>query len=372
MIIFCLRLPDAPQPPRPRAPSGPPLPEAAPSPRTAPGPRAAAALRPPPPASRRRTRAQLGAGIGSGGARPARQVTRVAAPRSPPSGERGKGAAAAARGRVAAARHLGSPRGRRQAEGLSQPLAAPAGSAAGMSQVPRKLPQEEGDEEEEEEEEIVGLAGYADGAESFSDGDAESGGDEACECCQPRPVRAWGGGAGLRGAGRSRAGSRAGGGVSGSGGGCRGLSEGCRAATGCAGGGRNADKALRGGGWSPRTRFPVWARCEPAVPGRGAAGYKRQRRPRAGRQLPVSVVGFAGSARGPRVLVGGDGCGGCGRPEGSSAAPQGEARRLRACCSRSERGFGNAASLGSSEGSGDVHVKWELLSNNCRTKGCVL
>ncbi|XP_052546422.1 LOW QUALITY PROTEIN: ras-related GTP-binding protein D [Tympanuchus pallidicinctus] len=177
---FCLRLPDAPQPPRPRAPSGPPFPEAAPSPRTAPGPRAAAALRPPPPASRRRARAQLGAGIGSGGARPARQVTRVAAPRSPPSGERGKGAAAAAaRGRVAAARHLGSPRGRRQAEGLSQPLAAPAGSAAGMSQVPRKLPQEEGDEEEEEEEEIVGLAGYADGAESFSDGDAESGGDEA-------------------------------------------------------------------------------------------------------------------------------------------------------------------------------------------------
>nr|XP_005484008.2 ras-related GTP-binding protein D [Zonotrichia albicollis] len=38
---------------------------------------------------------------------------------------------------------------------------------------------EEEAEEEEEEEEIVGLAGYADGAESFSDGDAESGGDEA-------------------------------------------------------------------------------------------------------------------------------------------------------------------------------------------------
>lgn len=252
---FCLRLPDAPQPPRPRAPSGPPLPEAAPSPRTAPGPRVAAALRPPPPASRRRARAQLGAGIGSGGARPARQVTRVAAPRSPPSGERGKGAAAAARGRVAAARHLGSPRGRRQAEGLSQPLAAPAGSAAGMSQVPRKLPQEEGDEEEEEEEEIVGLAGYADGAESFSDGDAESGGDEACECCQPRPVRAWGGGAGLRGAGRSRAGSRAGGGVSGSGGGCRGLSEGCRAATGCAGGEKRRQSAA-GRGMVPSHALP--------------------------------------------------------------------------------------------------------------------
>lgn len=61
-----------------------------------------------------------------------------------------------------------------------------------MSQVPRKLPEEEeGDEEEEEEEEIVGLAGYADGAESFSDGDAESGGDEACECRWqgPRPLR---------------------------------------------------------------------------------------------------------------------------------------------------------------------------------------
>lgn len=101
-----------------------------------------------------------------------------------------------------------------------------------MSQVPRKLPQEEGDEEEEDEEEIVGLAGYADGAESFSDGDAESGGDEACECRQPRAVRAWGGGAGLGGAGKSRAGSRAGGGVSGSREGCRGLSEGCRAATG--------------------------------------------------------------------------------------------------------------------------------------------
>ncbi|KAJ7398221.1 hypothetical protein BTVI_127081 [Pitangus sulphuratus] len=48
-----------------------------------------------------------------------------------------------------------------------------------MSQVPRKLPEEEEGDEEEEEEEIVGLAGYADGAESFSDGDAESGGDEA-------------------------------------------------------------------------------------------------------------------------------------------------------------------------------------------------
>lgn len=59
-----------------------------------------------------------------------------------------------------------------------------------MSQVPRKLPEEEeGDEEEEEEEEIVGLAGYADGAESFSDGDAESGGDEACECRSRRPQR---------------------------------------------------------------------------------------------------------------------------------------------------------------------------------------
>lgn len=59
-----------------------------------------------------------------------------------------------------------------------------------MSQVPRKLPEEEeGDEEEEEEEEIVGLAGYADGAESFSDGDAESGGDEACECHPRRPQR---------------------------------------------------------------------------------------------------------------------------------------------------------------------------------------
>lgn len=204
---FGVPLPHAPQPPWPRSPRGPSLAETALSPRMASGPCAAAALRPPLPASRRRARAQPGAGIGSGGARPARQVTRVAAPRSPPSGERGKGAAAA-RGRVAAARHLGSPRGRRQAEGPSQPLAAPAGSAAGMSQVPRKLPQEEGDEEEEEEEEIVGLAGYADGAESFSDGDAESGGDEACEC---RPVRVWGGGAGLGGAGRGRAGSRAGG-----------------------------------------------------------------------------------------------------------------------------------------------------------------
>lgn len=160
---------------------------------------------------------------------------------------------------MAAARHLGSPRGRRQAEGLSQPLAAPAGSAAGMSQVPRKLPQEEGDEEEEEEEEIVGLAGYADGAESFSDGDAESGGDEACECCQPRPVRAWGGGAGLRGAGKSRAGSRAGGGVSGSGGGCRGLSEGCRAATGCAGGGETQTKRC-GEGDGPLARVSLSGR----------------------------------------------------------------------------------------------------------------
>lgn len=203
-----------------------------------------------------------------------------------------------------------------------------------MSQVPRKLPQEEGDEEEEEEEEIVGLAGYADGAESFSDGDAESGGDEACEC---RPVRVWGGGAGLGGAGRGRAGSRAGGGVSGSGG----LpgAERRLAGSGRLRGGRDADKALRGGGITPRTRFPVWARREPAVPGRGAAGYKRQRRPRAGRQLPVSVVGFAGSARGPRVPAGGDGCGGHGRPWRSSLAPQGEARRLRACCSHSERGF---------------------------------
>lgn len=249
---FGVPLPHAPQPPWPRAPRGPSLPETALSPRMASGPCAAAALRPPLPASRRRARAQPGAGIGSGGARPARQVTRVAAPRSPPSGERGKGAAAA-RGRVAAAaRHLGSPRGRRQAEGPSQPLAAPAGSAAGMSQVPRKLPQEEGDEEEEEEEEIVGLAGYADGAESFSDGDAESGGDEACEC---RPVRVWGGGAGLGGAGRGRAGSRAGG--------RRGQRE-RRAAGGCAkaGGQRPAARGERrrqsaaGRGDNPSHAFP--------------------------------------------------------------------------------------------------------------------
>lgn len=130
---------------------------------------------------------------------------------------------------------------------------------------------------------------------------------------------------------------RAGGGVSGSGG----LpgAERRLAGSGRLRGGRDADKALRGGGITPRTRFPVWARREPAVPGRGAAGYKRQRRPRAGRQLPVSVVGFAGSARGPRVPAGGDGCGGHGRPWRSSLAPQGEARRLRACCSHSQRGF---------------------------------
>uniref|UniRef100_A0A8D2KXE0 Ras-related GTP-binding protein n=1 Tax=Varanus komodoensis TaxID=61221 RepID=A0A8D2KXE0_VARKO len=61
-----------------------------------------------------------------------------------------------------------------------------------MSQVPGKLKeQEEGEEEEEdeddeeeeeeeeEEDEIVGLADYGDGAESFSDGDAENGGDGA-------------------------------------------------------------------------------------------------------------------------------------------------------------------------------------------------
>lgn len=79
--------------------------------------------------------------------------------------------------------HRARGQARPEATGRQRGPRSPAGSAAGMSQVPRKLPEEEedGDEEEEEEEEIVGLAGYADGAESFSDGDAESGGDEACE-----------------------------------------------------------------------------------------------------------------------------------------------------------------------------------------------
>lgn len=58
---FGVPLPHAPQPPWPRAPRGPSLPETALSPRMASGPCAAAALRPPLPASRRRARAQPGA-----------------------------------------------------------------------------------------------------------------------------------------------------------------------------------------------------------------------------------------------------------------------------------------------------------------------
>lgn len=76
--------------------------------------------------------------------------------------------------------------------GICRALRRAKPGGIGMSQVPGKPKEQEEDEGEEEEDdeedeeedgedELVGLADYGDGAESFSDGDPESGGDEACK-----------------------------------------------------------------------------------------------------------------------------------------------------------------------------------------------